>query len=165
VSERRARSGPADQGMATREGGGGRRALWERLGDRIARIMVRLDLPPRSTHLLTVVGRTTGRPRTIPLSVVVDGERRWLVSMYGESAWVKNARAVGRVILTRGRRSREYDVTEVTPPDRVPVLRSYARIEPLGRRRIGLERDSTDEEIRAVAPRVPVFRADPVSIE
>lgn len=132
------------------------------LADRMARSMIRFDLPPKSTHLLTVAGRRSGLPRSTPLSVVRDGDTRWLVSMYGESAWVKNVRAAGRVTLSRGKWRREYQVTELPPARRAPVLRSYLQIEPLGRRRIGLGPNSPDEDLLSIAPKVPVFRADPV---
>lgn len=132
------------------------------LADRMARLMIRFDLPPKSTHLMTVAGRSSGLPRSTPLSVVRDGHTRWLVSMYGESAWVKNVRATGRVTLSRGKWSREYRVTELPPAQRAPVLRYYFRIEPLGRRRIGLGPNSPEEDLLSVAPKVPVFRADPV---
>lgn len=140
---------------ATKTGKG----LLSRLGDALAAAMIRLDLPPRSSHLLTVRGRRSGRPLTTPVSVVIDGDQRWLVSMYGETNWVKNARAAGRVTLTRGRRSREYVVAEVPAGQRVPVLRSYLKIEPMGRRQLLLTLDAAEEELRRAAEQIPVLRA------
>jgi deazaflavin-dependent oxidoreductase (nitroreductase family) len=150
-------------GYAPSMAGGGktRKTLGSRIGDAIAEAMVRLGLPPKATHLVTVVGRRTGRPRTTPVSVVIDGDRRWLVAQFGETDWVRNARAAGRVTLTRGRRRGEYSVTELATAERVPVLRAYLRIEPMGRRRIGLGPDASDEQLLEVAGRHPVFRADP----
>jgi deazaflavin-dependent oxidoreductase (nitroreductase family) len=142
-------------------GGRTRKSLGSRIGDAIVAAMVRLGLPPKATHLVTVAGRRTGRPRTTPVSVVVDGDRRWLVAQFGETDWVRNARAAGRVTLTRGRRRGEYTVTELAPAERVPVLRAYLRIEPMGRRRIGLGPDASDQELLEAARRHPVFRADP----
>lgn len=124
------------------------KGLLSRIGDGLAAALIRLDLPPLSSHLLTVRGRRSGRQLTTPVSVVMDGNQRWLVSMYGETDWVQNARASGRVILTRGRRSREYEVVEVPPGERVSVLRSYLKIEPMGRRQLSLDPDAAEEDLR-----------------
>jgi deazaflavin-dependent oxidoreductase (nitroreductase family) len=77
--------------------------------------LVRAGLVPRS-YLLTTHGRKTGRPRTNPVVPVDHGGRRWVVAPYGPVSWVHNARANGRVSLTRRRDTRHYTIGEV-PPD------------------------------------------------
>ena len=62
--------------------------------------LVRTGLVPRS-YLLTTRGRKTGRPRTNPVVPVERDGRHWLVAPYGPVSWVHNARAAGRVTLTR----------------------------------------------------------------
>ncbi|MGZ4493730.1 MAG: nitroreductase/quinone reductase family protein, partial [Nocardioides sp.] len=42
---------------------------------------------------LTVTGRRTGRPRSVPVIPVRLGAHRYLVAPYGESEWVRNLRA------------------------------------------------------------------------
>jgi len=79
--------------------------------------------------------------------------------MCGETNWVKNARAAGRVTLTRGRLSREYVVAEVPLGERVPVLRSSLKTEPMGRRQIALDADAAEEDLRRAATQIPVLRA------
>src|SRR3974377_1771654 len=74
--------------------------------------LVRTGLLP-SCSLLTTRGRKTGRPRTNPVVPVDHDGRRWLVAPYGAVSWVHNARAAGRVRLTRRRHTREYVVREV----------------------------------------------------
>jgi deazaflavin-dependent oxidoreductase (nitroreductase family) len=76
--------------------------------------LVRAGLVPRS-YLLTTQGRKTGRPRTNPVVPVDHDGRRWLVAPYGAVSWVHNARATGRVSLTRRGHTRDYTIREVPP--------------------------------------------------
>jgi hypothetical protein len=68
------------------------------------RMMVRLmrwGVPFPKYSLLTVRGRKSGEPFSLPVIVVEKGGKRWLVSPYGEVNWVKNARVAGEVKLLR----------------------------------------------------------------
>src|SRR6266571_810384 len=56
-------------------------------------------------YLLTVRGRTSGQPRTIPIVIIQQNGKRYLASPYGIVDWVRNLRAAGEAILTRGRRA------------------------------------------------------------
>jgi hypothetical protein len=69
--------------------------------------------PPRSPK--TVEGRTSGRHFSTPVTLVVDGEERWLVAPYGERNWVKNARAAGSVELSRAGKSEKVTSPRWTP--------------------------------------------------
>ncbi|MGH3129039.1 MAG: nitroreductase family deazaflavin-dependent oxidoreductase, partial [Gaiellaceae bacterium] len=104
-----------------------RKSLWRRALNAFVRPLARLGLAGPHTHLLTVRGRTTGRPWSTPVSIVRNGDERWLVAPYGERNWVKNARAAGWVELQRGRRRERLSVTEVEAERAVPVLREYYR--------------------------------------
>ena len=102
-----------------------RKSLWRRALNTVVRPLARLGLTGPRTHLLTVRGRTTGRPWSTPVSIVRDGGERWLVAPYGDRNWVLNARAAGEVELRRGRRRELLGVEELDPADAVPVLRRY----------------------------------------
>ena len=82
--------------------------------------LVRAGLVPRS-YLLTTQGRRTGKPRTNPVVPVEHDGRRWLVAPYGPVSWVHNARAAGRVTLTRRRDTRQYVIREVAPEQAGPI--------------------------------------------
>jgi deazaflavin-dependent oxidoreductase (nitroreductase family) len=86
--------------------------------------LIRMGLAGRHTYLLTTHGRKTGTPLTHPVTLIEDHER-FLVAPYGERAWVKNARASGRVELSRARRSERLRVEELSPRDAAPILREY----------------------------------------
>ena len=118
--------------------------------------LVRVGLVPRSC-LLTTRGGKTGRPRTNPVVPVELGGRCWLVAPYGPVSWVHNARAAGRVSLTRRRDTRDYVIREVAPDEAGPVLKRYVRIAPATRRYFQATKDSPVEDFVAEAARHPVF--------
>jgi deazaflavin-dependent oxidoreductase (nitroreductase family) len=122
--------------------------------------LVRAGLVPRS-YLLTTRGRKTGRPRTNPVVPVEHGGRRWLVAPYGPVSWVHNARATGRVSLTRRRGTRAYTIREVPPDEAGLVLQRYVRIAPSTRPYFQAAKDSPVEAFVAEADRHPVFELTP----
>ena len=112
-------------------------------------------------NILTVRGRTTGRPHSTPVDVIEAGGHRWLVAGYGPSNWARNARAAGEVTLRRGRSSRRYAVTEPGPSEAVPVLRRYMAQIRVTRLYYDAAPDSPDDAIKAELPRHPVFQLTP----
>lgn len=128
-----------------------------RVVNAVFRAMTRLGIGARYRHVLMVRGRRTGAEHSVPVDVMSDGERRWLVAPYGETNWVRNARAAGRVKLSRRGRSEEVRVEEVAPGERAPVLRRYLREVPVARPYFDVTLGSSDEELAAEGPRHPVF--------
>lgn len=125
--------------------------------------MARLGLTGPRTYLLTAPGRVSGKPWSTPVSIVADGETRWLVAPYGDRSWVRNARAAGRVELRRGRERRQYLVEELGPVDAGPVLRRYFELGRVTRPFFDVSLASSMEEWVAEAPRHPVFLLHPTS--
>ena len=122
-------------------------------------VWVRLGLPPRKYHLLTVRRRKSGRFYSTPVAVVEDKGRRWLVAPFGEREWVKNARAAGQVVLRRGRHSEDVAVIEeLDPVQSAPVLKRYCEEQPITRKFFDATPDSPLEDFIEEAPRHPVFR-------
>jgi deazaflavin-dependent oxidoreductase (nitroreductase family) len=76
-------------------------------------MFIRIGLGPPGIYLLTVRGRKTGKLYSTPVSPIERGGERWLVSPYGEMNWVRNARAAGEVMLTRGGKTETLEVQEV----------------------------------------------------
>lgn len=125
--------------------------------NRVMSAFVRAGVGPRRTYLLTVTGRTTGRPFTTPVSLVERDGERWLVAPYGEVSWVRNARAAGVVTVRRGRRVERLAVAEVAAGVAGPVLREYVRRESVVRPFVGAGPDDPVEAFVAIAPQHPVF--------
>ena len=131
----------------------------------LSRTMVRLDIGPKSRHLLTVQGRKTGRPHTTPVTLVEHNHRRFLVAPYGEVNWVRNARVSHRVTLQRGSEVHQVGISELPLPDRPPILQEYLRLEPITQPYFEARPDSPLEEFAAEAQRHPVFlMEEPLSV-
>lgn len=140
-----------------------RRSVWRRALNAVVRPLARLGLAGSTTHLLTVVGRTSGRRWSTPVSIVELGGERWLVAPYGERNWVKNARAAGWVELERGRRRERLLIDEIDAESAAPVLREYYRRFRVTRPFFDVSLASSDAEWLAEAPRHPVFRLRPAA--
>jgi deazaflavin-dependent oxidoreductase (nitroreductase family) len=134
-----------------------RRSYWRRALNAVVRPLARAGLTGPRTHLLTVRGRKTGKPWSTPVSIVRNGDARWLVAPYGERSWVQNARAAGWVELRRGRRRERLSVEELPPERAVPVLRRYYEQGRVTRPFFDVTLDSSTAEWLAEAPRHPVF--------
>ena len=140
-----------------------RHSLWRRGLNGLVRPLARLGLAGSRTYLLTVQGRVSGRPWSTPVSLVTEGDERWLVAPSGERNWVRNARAATTIELRRGRSRRSYRVEELAPADAVPVLRLYFVLGRSTRAFFDVSLESTDDEWRAEAPRHPVFKLERLS--
>jgi deazaflavin-dependent oxidoreductase (nitroreductase family) len=112
-------------------------------------------------YLLSVSGRRSGRTYTTPVILVENGER-FLVAPYGEVGWVRNARAAGRVTLSRGRHHETVGFRQVGPEESAPVLRSYLRRVRVVRPFFDVSPDSPLEAFAAEATRHPVFLIEPI---
>jgi deazaflavin-dependent oxidoreductase (nitroreductase family) len=127
-------------------------------------LLNRLDLPIGPMHLLTVPGRRSGLPRTTPVApVVIDGVR-YIIQAYPNSDWVKNARASGSGLLTRGRWTQPVDLVEVPESQRSVILREFPSQNPMGVGafiRNGLVSDNSPDSFAAAAQQCPVFRVQP----
>ena len=125
--------------------------------------LTRAGLSVWGSRELRVRGRSSGEWRTTPVNVLtVDGER-YLVAPRGETHWVRNLRAAGGGELRLGRRTAAFRSTEVTDDQKVEVLRAYLRRwkAEAGVFFGGVSATSSDDELRRIAPRHPVFRLTP----
>lgn len=127
----------------------------DRLGDVVFLWLVRRGLGP--AWALTTRGRRTGRSRTVPVIPITDGDRRWLVSPYGDVAWVHNARAAGQVTISRGRLTHTCRVRELSATEAGPILQRYIRVAPATRSFFTAAVDAPVAAFVAEADRHPVF--------
>jgi len=138
-----------------------RKSRADRAGNAIFSVLARAGIGP--AHLLTTRGRKTGRLRTTPVILVVQGQQRWLVAPYGAVPWVLNARAAGQVGLRRGRDRRDYTLRQLRAAQAGPILQRYLRIAPAARPYFRASKDSPVGDFIAEADRHPVFELIPVS--
>lgn len=133
-----------------------RRGRAHRLENALMSTLVRVGVVPHS-YLLTTRGRRTGRQRSNPVTIVEHAGRRWLVAPYGVVPWVLNARASGRISLTRGFRTRHYTIRGVSAREAGPVLEKYVAIASATRDYFHADKNAPTEEFEAEADRHPVF--------
>jgi deazaflavin-dependent oxidoreductase (nitroreductase family) len=134
---------------------------WSRVENTVMSALVRAGLVP-SSYLLTTKGRKTGRMRSNPVTIVEHAGRRWLVAPYGPVSWVHNARAAGRVSLSRRLRTRHYGIREVSAIEAGPVLQRYVAVATATRKYFQADKDAPVEQFVAEAHRHPVFELVPI---
>jgi deazaflavin-dependent oxidoreductase (nitroreductase family) len=118
--------------------------------------LTRLGVVPH-TYLLEVRGARSGELRTVPVTLVENGDR-YLVAPYGERAWVRNVRANPNGRLIRGGRAVDVRFEEVGLDEAAPVLQRYWRWVPNTRPYFGVGGKPDLEDFRRTAPQHPVFR-------
>ena len=100
---------------------------------------------------LEVTGRRTGRPRRTPVKLLQLDGGSYVVSLYGESGWVRNLRREPRARLLFGRNAETVNAIELPADRRPPVIQAYLEAATRAETRRFLQQDPT---------RLPVFRLD-----
>ncbi len=128
--------------------------------NRLVARLTRMGVSVWGSRVLEVRGRRSGEPRRVPVNLLELDGRQYLVSARGTGEWVRNVRAAdGALDLLLGRGRQPMQATELADADKVPVLRAYlARWKAeVGAFFDGVDADSSDDEIAAIAHRHPVF--------
>ncbi|MBY8885627.1 nitroreductase/quinone reductase family protein [Streptomyces sp. PTM05] len=117
------------------------------------------------SRVLAVRGRKTGDWRRTPVNPLTLDGRRYLVAPRGHVQWTHNMRAAGGGELWLGRSAERFTAVEVPDDDKPAVLRAYLKRwkAEVGMFFDGVGPDSTDEQLREIAPKHPIFeitRAD-----
>ena len=115
--------------LATHRLGALHRVLYRASGGRIgARIW---GLP---IVLLTTTGRASGRPRTVPLCALRDGEAFVVIASYGgldrSPSWWLNLQSEPRAAVQVGRSTRDVVAREATPDERARLWAEVTRRAP-----------------------------------
>ena len=102
--------------------------------------------------------------RTTVVSPLVVNGSRYLLSI-GELDWVRNARAAGWGLLSRGRSETKVRLTEIGPDRSGPIAREFPIQIPGGvqfflRMRL-VEPPGRPDQFEAAAPKLALFRIDP----
>jgi deazaflavin-dependent oxidoreductase (nitroreductase family) len=115
------------------------------------------------SRVLRVRGRTSGRWREVPVNLLEHDGQRYLVSPRGHTQWVRNLRVSGNGELRIGRRTEMFTAMELPDVEKPALLRDYLRrwAFEVGAFFDGVDAKATDAELRAIAPRHPIFRIHP----
>jgi deazaflavin-dependent oxidoreductase (nitroreductase family) len=108
-------------------------------------------------YLLTVRGRKSGQPRTLPIAMWERNEKRYVGSVFGIVAWVRNLRAAGEATLTRGRRAETVTARELPQAEAALVLQEDIKNGNPFARYYGVTADSSLEEFGRAVLTHPVF--------
>jgi deazaflavin-dependent oxidoreductase (nitroreductase family) len=134
----------------------------------LIRGFTRAGLSIWGSRVLEVRGRRSGLARRTPVNLLEVAGRHYLVSPRGEGEWVRNVRADGgRLTLILGRHRDDRVAVEVPDEDKVVILRSYLRRWKMevGVFFDGVDANSSDDELRRIAPAHPVFLLSPPNAE
>jgi deazaflavin-dependent oxidoreductase (nitroreductase family) len=107
--------------------------------------------------VLTTTGRKSGQPRDVTVSPISDHEGEYIVSPYGDSGWVLNARANPKVLIKRRGRERQVRLVEVERPG---LVKAYYEREGFARQFMDVPGEATTDAFASVPDRFPVFRID-----
>jgi F420H(2)-dependent quinone reductase len=133
--------------------------LVARAANELIRFLAEAGLSIAGTRALRVRGRKTGKRRGVVINLLTVDGRDYVVSPRGNTQWARNARAAGAVEMGPRWRSRTVRISEVADESKPELLKRYLDRwywEVKGHVG-GLTPQSTDDEMRAAAPSIPVF--------
>jgi hypothetical protein len=137
---------------------------WLKPMNKVLIAVQRIGLGMKDLPVLTAPGRTSGKPRSTPLSVLELEGQRYLLEGFPGADWARNVRAAqGRATLTTGRHREEVRLVELDPQDALPVLRLWPVRLADGAKIMadaGVVEAVTPEAFEAVAGRCAVFRVE-----
>lgn len=127
-------------------------------GNFVTRSLLALGISYNGSTLITVPGRKTGVPRSTPISMVEFEGQRYVQSPFGNVDWVRNLRAAGKATLSWGRRHETVVVTELSPEQAAPVIKSLlARAPKMIQAYFDVTASSPLEDVIRDAPNHAVF--------
>jgi deazaflavin-dependent oxidoreductase (nitroreductase family) len=99
-------------------------AQFLRLVNPLARRFIAAGIPTGAPNiLLTVRGRRSGMPHSIPVSMLELDGRRYVQASYGAAGWAVNLRAAGEATVTEHGRSTPVQAIELAPEEAGAILR------------------------------------------
>jgi deazaflavin-dependent oxidoreductase (nitroreductase family) len=128
--------------------------------NRLVAALTRLGISVAGSRVLEVKGRKSGEWRRTPVNLLTHEGDRYLVAPRGHTQWVKNLRVSGNGRLVLGRRSEEFSASEVGEEEKLALLRAYLQKWKweVGAFFDGVGADSSEDELRRIAPDHPAFR-------
>ncbi|MFJ5997808.1 nitroreductase family deazaflavin-dependent oxidoreductase [Streptomyces sp. NPDC092370] len=133
--------------------------------NRLVAWLTRRGVSVWGSRVLAVRGRKSGQWRTTPVNLLTLDGKQYLVAPRGHVQWTHNMRAAGGGELRLGTRVESFTASEVGDDDKTPVLRAYLKRwkAEVGVFFNGVGPDSTDDQLRRIAPDHPVFEIIPTS--
>ena len=130
-----------------------------RAANTVIRWLAELGISIAGTRALRVRGRKSGKQRGVVVNLLTVDGVDYLVSPRGNTQWARNVRAAGVVEVGPRWRSEHAQVSEVEDAAKPELLQRYlARWYWQVKGYVAvLTPESSDEQLRAAAPTIPVF--------
>jgi deazaflavin-dependent oxidoreductase (nitroreductase family) len=122
--------------------------------NRAVRVGVWLGRDIDGVRTLETTGWRTGRPRRTPVKLLELDTGRYVVSLHGESSWVRNLRQEPQARILFGRATERVNAIELLLDQRLPAIQAYSAAASRAETRTALARGVAE---------LPVFRLDPGS--
>jgi deazaflavin-dependent oxidoreductase (nitroreductase family) len=130
----------------------------DRFFNRLMGRALKLGFAPGYMRLLEVRGRKSGKTFTTPVNLIDVSGRRYLVAARGETAWARNARAAGHIVLRRGSATESFMVREIADADKPEIIKAFLdKFASQVQRFFDVPAGSPADAFRATASRTPVF--------
>jgi len=97
----------------------------ERLFNSTIGALVRLGIGLPNMRVLEVRGRKSGKLYALPVDLLSQAGKLYLVAPRGRAEWVRNAEASGSVVLRRGRSIEQYQLRTLADAEKPPILKAY----------------------------------------
>ena len=126
--------------------------------------LTRMGVSVWGSRILRVRGRSSGEWRSQPVNLLTFEGKRYLVAPRGQTQWVRNIRVSGEGELLLGSKVERFRAVEIPDAEKLPILRAYLKIwkAEVGVFFQGVDANSSEENLRRIAPDHPVFRVEPV---
>ena len=126
--------------------------------------LTRMGVSVWGSRILRVRGRSSGEWRSQPVNLLTFEGKRYLVAPRGLTQWVRNIRVSGEGELLLGSKAERFRAVEIPDAEKLPILRAYLKIwkAEVGVFFQGVDANSSEENLRRIAPDHPVFRVEPV---
>ena len=133
------------------------------------KVLLRLGIPMTllgPIKLLTIRGRKSGTPRTLPIDLYEHAGQHFLIATHGEGNWVYNLRATGKGSLSLGRKHQAFTALELPAEDAGsvikevlgPLLTSQGVSGSVLRQHLDVTADSSQDDFTRAAQSHPVFQ-------
>jgi deazaflavin-dependent oxidoreductase (nitroreductase family) len=97
----------------------------EKIFNRIFGFLIALGVGPAYIYLLEVRGRISGKLYSTPVSLVERNGKKYLVAPRGQTQWVRNAEAAGKVTLKKGSKRSIFRLRPLAGGEKLEVLKTY----------------------------------------
>jgi deazaflavin-dependent oxidoreductase (nitroreductase family) len=97
----------------------------DRMAGNVFTALLKLGIGFKHNFILEVRGRKSGKVYATPVNLLFLNGKTYLCASRGETQWVRNARASGRVALVKGSTREEYAARELPVAERALPLKEF----------------------------------------